>query len=235
MPGTSASAPLSGELVAFCDDDDYWLPTKLAEQVRLLEQYPDTSIVCAGITVHYGEESVRPARGRGASSRFPDLLRDRMTELHPSTFLMRRSDLAGGGFGLVDENVPGSYGEDYEFLLRASRQAPVRSVAKPLDRRALAQELVLPTLGHHRRRPDVVAGGVPGVRAGPARARPGCGARSPSPTPRWVSARKRSPGRWAPCARNPLEPRWALALGVAAKAVSADTVLAKLHARGKGI
>ena len=36
--------------------------------------------------------------------------------------------------GLVDEDLPGGYGEDYEFLLRASRIGPVVCVPEPLTR-----------------------------------------------------------------------------------------------------
>ena len=58
------------------------------------------------------------------------LLRDRMTELHPSTFLIRRAALLDG-IGLVDEEIPGSYAEDYEFLLRAARSAPLLNLPTP--------------------------------------------------------------------------------------------------------
>ena len=56
-----------------------------------------------------------------------DLLQDRLTELHPSTFVMRRKAVIDG-FGLVEEEIPGSYGEDYEFFLRAARSHPVVNV-----------------------------------------------------------------------------------------------------------
>lgn len=36
--------------------------------------------------------------------------------------------------GLVDEDLPGSYAEDYEWALRASRVAPIRCVPRPLMR-----------------------------------------------------------------------------------------------------
>ena len=53
-----------------------------------------------------------------------------MTALHPSTFVIRRSAL--DDIGLVDEEIPGSYGEDYDLLLRAARRAPVLAVQQPL-------------------------------------------------------------------------------------------------------
>jgi glycosyltransferase involved in cell wall biosynthesis len=49
--GPSASrnlgmAKASGELLAFLDSDDYWLPEKLKIQVELLKQYPDATALC---------------------------------------------------------------------------------------------------------------------------------------------------------------------------------------------
>jgi hypothetical protein len=54
-------------------------------------------------------------------------------EIHPSTLLIRRTMLLDQ-VGLVDEEIPGGYGEDYEWLLRAARVGPVVSVPEPLTR-----------------------------------------------------------------------------------------------------
>lgn len=59
------------------------------------------------------------------------LLRSRMLELHPSTVMVRRSPLLDH-IGLVDEDIPASYGEDYDWLLRAAKVAPVVAVQEPL-------------------------------------------------------------------------------------------------------
>jgi glycosyltransferase involved in cell wall biosynthesis len=223
----------AGELVAFCDDDDYWLPGKLAAQVRVLEQFPDTSIVTTGITVTYGDEQftrLAPA----ARVTFPDLLRDRMTELHPSTFLMRRADLGDGGFGAVDEQVPGSYGEDYEFLLRASRRAPVRAVLLPLAVVRWHQNSFF-------RRWDTIAEGLTwllgrypefeGVPKGSARVRGQVAFAHAALQQR----QEAFSWAWGTARRNPLELRWVLAMAVALRLSTADKVLAQLHKRGKGI
>jgi glycosyltransferase involved in cell wall biosynthesis len=35
-----------GEFIAFIDADDFWLPSKLADQVALLDAHPDVGMVC---------------------------------------------------------------------------------------------------------------------------------------------------------------------------------------------
>ncbi len=134
LPGTRNSGILAAthELVAFCDDDDEWLPGKLAAQVALLATRPDASLVATGIVVvqHSGERP-RPAPDRDVG--VADLLDDRIMELHPSGFLLRRADLLGP-VGLVDEELAGGYAEDYDLLLRAAAHGPVVAVPEPLVR-----------------------------------------------------------------------------------------------------
>ncbi|MBR8741257.1 glycosyltransferase [Nocardiopsis sp. MG754419] len=114
------------EFVAFCDDDDTWLPHKLSAQMEVLRAEPDTDMVCCGIRVVYDEvESDRTLHRTSVT--FGDLLGSRLTELHPSTFLIRRSAMVDG-CGAVDEEIPGSYAEDYELLLRLARRAPIRNI-----------------------------------------------------------------------------------------------------------
>jgi glycosyltransferase involved in cell wall biosynthesis len=120
----------TGELVAFCDDDDEWLPEKLARQVARLVATPGSAVSTTGILVRYQDRTTtRLAPTILVTHR--QLLRSRLTELHPSTVLVRRDQLLGR-IGLVDEEIPGSYAEDYEWLLRASRHAPVLAVPEPL-------------------------------------------------------------------------------------------------------
>jgi len=119
-------------LIAFCDDDDEWVPGKLAAQLELLRAHPEASLVATGIVVVHGSTPT-PRPGPGGPVRLEDLLADRIMELHPSGFLLRAADLRGR-IGLVDEELPGSYGEDYDLLLRAAAVGPVLSVPRPLTR-----------------------------------------------------------------------------------------------------
>ncbi len=109
----------SSDLVAFCDDDDVWVPSKIRRQVEVLNSNPDVHFVGSGVTVTYEGESVERIREKPRIT-FRDFLRSRVFEAHPSTFLMRRAELIDQ-MGLIDEDVPGGYGEDYEWLLRATR------------------------------------------------------------------------------------------------------------------
>lgn len=108
-----------GELVAFCDDDDVWSSHKIRRQVEVLTANPDVHFVGSGVTVAYEGEKVERIRDEPRIT-FADLLRSRVFEAHPSTFLMRRIELIDQ-IGLIDEDVPGGYGEDYEWLLRATK------------------------------------------------------------------------------------------------------------------
>ncbi|GAA1086463.1 glycosyltransferase [Nocardiopsis composta] len=222
----------SGELVAFCDDDDTWLPGKLRRQVEVLLGAPETEIVCCGIRVIYERTEAERVLDR-TSVTFADLLASRLTELHPSTFVIRRSALVDG-CGTVDEELPGSYAEDYELLLRLARRAPVRTVPEAGVRvlwhrrshfagrwrtiatalgRLLEQypEFRLVPRGHAR-----VAGQVAFAEAAAGRRRAAL---------RWT---------WTTLRSRPTEPRAYLALAVAC-GLRPEPVLRTLHTRGKGL
>ncbi|MGA4731323.1 glycosyltransferase family 2 protein [Micromonospora taraxaci] len=222
-----------GEFVAFCDDDDEWLPGKLRAQVDALAAAPDAQLVSCGIRVSYDGNTVDRVLARDSVT-LADLLRDRMTELHPSTFLMRAAALHAG-FGLVDEEIPGGYAEDYEFLLRAARNAPLVNLCTPYvlvrwhrrsyfaqrwDTISEALQWLLeryPEFGTQPAGAARVSGQIAFAHA--------------------ASGDRRVAMRWARHAlrRNPREPRAYLALAVAGRVLRADTVLRTLHRRGRGI
>ena len=115
----------SAPLIAFCDDDDEWKPTKIAAQLPLMAD-PDVVLAATGIEIH--SAGGKHERLSPASVGLDDLLRSRITELHPSSFVVR-ADALRGALGLVDEELPASYGEDYDVLLRAAKVG--RIVAAP--------------------------------------------------------------------------------------------------------
>lgn len=220
------------ELVAFCDDDDVWLPGKLTAQAAVLAADPSAQFVCCGIQVRYGDTLVERTLDQDQVS-FEDLLRDRLTELHPSTFLIRRSLL--DKIGPVDEVLPGSYAEDYELLLRAARVDPVRTL------RTVHVEVLWHRKSYFTGRWATVSAALQrlleeypeffGQKAGAARLT------GQIAFAEAALGHRRAALRWA--ARTvrlrPTEPRTVLALAVASKVVTGERVVRALNSRGRGI
>jgi glycosyltransferase involved in cell wall biosynthesis len=115
-------------LIAFCDDDDLWLPPKLRAQVAAMAA-TGTRASVTGIRVHYGDR-VRDRRPARPLLRHVDLVRDRVTAAHPSSYLVTREVVDAAG--PVDEAIPGGYGEDYDWLLRVARHTDIACVAEPM-------------------------------------------------------------------------------------------------------
>jgi hypothetical protein len=221
------------ELVAFCDDDDLWLPGKLDAQVAARQADPELEVITTGVLVE--------ARGR-VSTRVLDrerithaeLLRSRVSEAHPSTYLIRRHALLDG-IGLVDEDLPGSYAEDYDLLLRAARRTPVGVVRLPLAKVfwhrssffAERWQTIIDALDHLvAAHPELRSepAGLARIEGQQAFARASMGDRQGA----WRTARRA-------LGRNRREPRAWLALLVATGAVRSEWVLRALQAGGRGI
>lgn len=125
----------TGDYFALCDDDDEWLPDKLALQVSALERRPDSAFATCGVYLGDGRSMTRhPARVPDREVlTLDDLLNSPRNELHSSTFIVRRRAMLDD-IGLVDEAIPYSYGEDYDWLLRAAKVGPILAVRKALVR-----------------------------------------------------------------------------------------------------
>jgi glycosyltransferase involved in cell wall biosynthesis len=83
--GASASRNLglnkaSGELLAFLDSDDYWLPRKLVEQINLFQQNPQASVICEATKYWYTwhdskkNDIIRPVGAKAEKLYFPPAL-----------------------------------------------------------------------------------------------------------------------------------------------------------------
>lgn len=118
----------SGSAIAFCDDDDEWKPQKLREQLDVIAD-PAVALCATGIEIH--SEGGVHERLAPTVTGLPQLLHSRITELHPSSFLMRTSTLKHE-IGPVDERIPSSYGEDYDLLLRAAKVGSIVAVPRAL-------------------------------------------------------------------------------------------------------
>lgn len=133
-PGLAGSrntgiASASGKYVAFCDDDDEWLLNKLTPQIEVLEANPDIHTAVCGIEIIYEDKTVIRTLDADRLN-FEDFLLDRIMEAHPSTVVFRRT--LDAQIGPVDQDLPGGYYEDYEWLLRASKASPIASINEPL-------------------------------------------------------------------------------------------------------
>ncbi len=222
-----------GELVAFCDDDDEWLPDKLVRQVAQLQARPDAGVVTTGLFVRYRDRTVTRMSPTSVVTH-RQLLRSRMFELHPSTVLVRRSLLLDR-IGLVDEAIPGSYAEDYEWLLRAAKVAPILALQEPLvtvhwhqssffaDRWRMIISALTYLVDKHREL-EQEPSGLARIYGQIAFAHAALGERRPA-------------RQWArrTLTLNRRERRAYLALMVSLGLVPAGTVLRLAHAAGKGI
>lgn len=117
------------DFVAFLDDDDRWLPGKLAAQMSVFEQHPDAGLVGTAMQVDDGR-TVHDRPVPQVVVTHDDLVHDRIAGLHSSSFVFRREVLER--IGMIDESLPGAHGEDYDALLRTSQLTPIRLVNRPL-------------------------------------------------------------------------------------------------------
>lgn len=118
------------DFIAFLDDDDAWLPGKLTAQMAVFAKHPGVGLVGTAMRVDDGRTTHDRLVPQSVITH-DDLVRDRIAGLHSSSFVFRRAVLIDG-IGMIDEDLPGAYGEDYDVLLTASAISPVRVVNRPL-------------------------------------------------------------------------------------------------------
>jgi len=129
-----------GELIAFVDADDIWLPGKLAAQLRLMQRNPGCAMSYCAWEVWPSDvaqpapaylEALRARAGNEALWRgpsgwiYPQLLLD--CEVWTSTVMARRTLF--DQIGVFDASL--RIGEDYDLWLRASRVTPILRVPAP--------------------------------------------------------------------------------------------------------
>ena len=113
----------TGDLIAFLDGDDRWLPEKVALQVAHFERYPSVGIV-TGSECQVYESGAKPFTLRrkpvGAASFYPDILIENIIG-NSSLTMLRRECLDRAG--LFDEKV--GLGQDWELWIRIARSYKV--------------------------------------------------------------------------------------------------------------
>ncbi|MEO8435281.1 MAG: glycosyltransferase [Pyrinomonadaceae bacterium] len=131
-----------GELIAFLDADDEWLPDYLAESVRLLDEYgPDVASITSGYIEHpAGVSRERTWRARGltdgvtrlTSDTAPALVVSLLAYMSPCTTVARATVVRKwAGFYERDHCL---YGEDAHLWLKVLLNEPVAVNLKPLAR-----------------------------------------------------------------------------------------------------
>jgi glycosyltransferase involved in cell wall biosynthesis len=224
---------LDTDLIAFCDDDDEWLPGKLRAQVAALREQSAAEFASCGIEVDCaGRRSVRLVGADQVT--YADLLRSRMMMVHSSTYLVRRAALLDG-IGLVDETIPASQNEDWDLALRGARRRPIAYVDQPMVKVAWGpasyfseqwQTKIDGLLWMLDRHPDIEScrPGAARVYAQLSFAHACLGRRAEA----WRWTRRALRCNWH-------ERRVPFAVAVAAGILSGETVLRRLNARGHGI
>jgi glycosyltransferase involved in cell wall biosynthesis len=223
---------LDTDLVAFCDDDDVWLPGKLAAQVAALRAEPGAVLASSAILIDFDGRELPRVAGRDRVT-YAELIRDRLMMVHSSTYVARRAGLVE--IGMVDEEIPGSQGEDWDLALRAARRHPIVHVDHPYVRvlwgltshyahawetKVAAMRWFLERYPEISREPAAAARVYGQIAFGHA-----CNGRRGEAL-RWSGRALRA---------NWKERRVPFALVVASGLVSGERVLLSLHTRGRGI
>lgn len=117
-----------GELIAFLDSDDEFLPRKIEKQVRFFEENPHCQVLQTEEIWYKGERRLNPKKYHAKAEGF---FLDRAVKLcvvSISTVMMRREVFSK--LGLFDEDFPVC--EDYEYWLRVAINMPVFLLKEPL-------------------------------------------------------------------------------------------------------
>jgi len=118
----------SGDLIAFLDSDDLWMPEKLSEQVAFFNANPD-GLICQSeeIWIRNGVRVNPKKKHRKLSGMIfeASLL---LCLVSPSAVMMRRSLF--DEVGLFDETLPAC--EDYDLWLRIGCRYPIFLIDIPL-------------------------------------------------------------------------------------------------------
>ncbi len=118
----------SGQLIAFLDSDDLWMPLKLSKQIEFFNANPE-ALICQTEEI-WIRNSVRvnpKKRHKKVSGMIfePSL---KLCLVSPSAVMMKRSLFET--VGLFDESLPAC--EDYDLWLRISCKYPIHLIDTPL-------------------------------------------------------------------------------------------------------
>ncbi len=118
-----------GDLIAYLDADDEWLPAKLERQVACLAANPRAVLCCTGVILIDADGNELGVRARRTSTTFEALL-ERNFVINSSA-VARREALGDAPFNTRRDFIAS---EDYDLWLRLARRAPVSYLPEPLVR-----------------------------------------------------------------------------------------------------
>lgn len=117
----------SGELLAFLDSDDIWLPEKLSRQVAAIEGNPTATLCCCAC--RHVDGSGREIGTEWAISPvdYLSMLAGQLTVIPSVSVVPRTAALLAGGFDPLL-----TLGEDYDFFMRVARLGSIVYVPERL-------------------------------------------------------------------------------------------------------
>jgi glycosyltransferase involved in cell wall biosynthesis len=121
-------AAAAGQLVAFLDSDDLWLPQKLSTQVKFFQDHPDAAVIQTQERWIRNGVRVNPKKRH---HKFSGMIFEQSLALclvSPSAVMMKKSLF--NTVGVFDESLPAC--EDYDLWLRISCRYPVHLIDLPL-------------------------------------------------------------------------------------------------------
>lgn len=121
-----------GEYVAFLDDDDYWLPTKIEKQVNLIEEKNCELVHCGKKLevvkfnrIYFVDNLPNPSHSGDMSKKILQTICTTTT----TNILARKEALFD--VGLFDENL--KFWQEYELTIRMAQRKPFYFVNEPLS------------------------------------------------------------------------------------------------------
>ena len=120
-----------GEYVAFLDDDDYWLPTKIEKQVKLIEEKDCELVFCGKRLEIVGHECMKFKDSLPETTYEGDMSRKILLTICCTTtnILAKRQALID--VGLFDESL--RFWQEYELTIRMAQRKPFYFVNEVLS------------------------------------------------------------------------------------------------------
>ena len=120
-----------GEYIAFCDDDDLWLPEKLERQVREFEKDSQVGLVCTN-GINFDSDGEHGARIKAKLSdryfTFESLIWG--NAIIGSSVLVKKQAI--DEVGMMDESPEVFSSEDYDLWLRIAKKYRIKYIDLPL-------------------------------------------------------------------------------------------------------